>query len=65
MIDHNTRFVDKKRDPWQFGINVYKRRLDDHTPEYIPKVCRPYPRSKKKWATNYYPEVRENKNSSS
>ncbi|XP_049871631.1 39S ribosomal protein S30, mitochondrial [Pectinophora gossypiella] len=56
-IQHNTRFFEKKRQPWEYGINPYKRRLDEHLPPYIPKVVRPYPRSKKKFETTYYPDV--------
>lgn len=52
--------MDKRREPWEFGINPYKRRLDEHTPEYIPKCNREYPRSKKKWAKTYYPSIKDN-----
>ena len=48
--------MEKKLEPWQKGINVMLRRLDDHTAEYIPKCKRPYPRSKAKWAKTFYPK---------
>ncbi|CAK1542237.1 unnamed protein product [Leptosia nina] len=56
-IQHKTRFFEAKRRPFELGINPFKRRLDDHLPSYIPKVLRPYPRSKKKFETTYYPKV--------
>lgn len=55
-----TRPMDKKRDPWQFGVNVYDRRLDEHAREYIPRHLRPHPKKLKqvyKWAKTYYPKV--------
>ncbi|XP_026493267.2 large ribosomal subunit protein mL65 [Vanessa tameamea] len=56
-IKFNTRFFEAKRKPFEFDINPFNRRLDDHLPPYIPKVLRPYPRSKKKFETTYYPKV--------
>ncbi|KAL4713668.1 hypothetical protein ACJJTC_004199 [Scirpophaga incertulas] len=56
-IEHNTRFFEPKRRPFELGINPFKRRLDEHTPPYIPKVLRPYPKSRKKFETTYYPDV--------
>lgn len=56
-IQHNTRFFEAKRRPFERGINPYKRRLDEHLPPYIPKVLRSYPKSKKKFETTYYPKV--------
>lgn len=56
-IQHNTRFFERKVRPFERGVNPYKRRLDEHLPLYIPKVLRPYPRSKKKFETTYYPDV--------
>lgn len=56
-IEHNTRFFEAKRRPFELDINPFNRRLDDHLPPYIPKVLRPYPRSKKKFETTYYPDV--------
>ncbi|XP_015601452.1 28S ribosomal protein S30, mitochondrial [Cephus cinctus] len=56
MIDNKRRPMEKRREPWQFNINMGRRRLDDHTPEYIPKALRPGgPKSRKKWANTYYP----------
>ncbi|XP_016837802.1 28S ribosomal protein S30, mitochondrial [Nasonia vitripennis] len=60
MIDHKTRPMDKKRDAWQFNPNIWKRRMDEHTPEYVPKFKRSYPKSKpEKWAPNFYPTIRK------
>ncbi|XP_028167434.1 28S ribosomal protein S30, mitochondrial [Ostrinia furnacalis] len=56
-IKFDTRYHEKKRRPFELDINPYKRRLDEHLPPYIPKVLRPYPRSKKKFETTYYPDV--------
>lgn len=56
-IEFNTRFFERKVRPFEHGINPFKRRLNEHLPPYIPKVLRPYPRSKKKFETTYYPDV--------
>ncbi|XP_038221970.1 28S ribosomal protein S30, mitochondrial [Zerene cesonia] len=56
-IQHQTRFFEAKRRPFEFGISPYKRRLDEHLPTYIPKVLRPYPKARKKFETTYYPKV--------
>ncbi|CAH2242412.1 28S ribosomal protein S30, mitochondrial [Pararge aegeria] len=56
-IKFNTRFFEARRRPFEFDINPFKRRLDDHLPPYIPKVLRPYPKSRKKFETTYYPNV--------
>ncbi|CAH0724918.1 unnamed protein product, partial [Brenthis ino] len=56
-IQFKTRFFEARRRPFEWGINPFKRRLDEHLPPYIPKVLRPYPRSKKKFETTYYPKV--------
>jgi small subunit ribosomal protein S30 len=56
-IEHNTRPIERKTRPFEFGINPFKRRLNEHLPPYIPKALRPYPRSKKKFETTYYPDV--------
>lgn len=56
-IKFNTRFFEAKRRPFEWGINPFNRRLDEHLPPYIPKVLRPYPRSRKKFETTYYPKV--------
>ncbi|XP_076748855.1 mitochondrial ribosomal protein S30 [Xylocopa sonorina] len=59
MIDHKTRPMDKKRDPWEFGFNPHKRRLDHHTPVYIPRRLRANPKKRKvgRWAKAYYPDA--------
>ncbi|RVE41024.1 hypothetical protein evm_014325 [Chilo suppressalis] len=56
-IQHNTRFHEARRRPFELDINPFQRRLNEHLPPYIPKVLRPYPRSKKKFETTYYPDV--------
>ncbi|XP_025075488.1 uncharacterized protein LOC105432645 [Pogonomyrmex barbatus] len=57
IIQHKTRPMDKKREPWEFGIKMYKRRLDDHQPAYIPRFMRENPKKRKvgRWAKTYYP----------
>ncbi|XP_011867652.1 PREDICTED: 28S ribosomal protein S30, mitochondrial [Vollenhovia emeryi] len=57
LIKFKTRPIDKKREPWQFGINMFKRRLDDHKPPYIPRRLRENPKKRKigRWARMYYP----------
>lgn len=59
MIDHKTRPIDKKRDPWQFGYKPTKRRLDDHLPLYVPKCLRANPKKKRigRRAKMYYPDA--------
>ncbi|XP_011694126.1 PREDICTED: 28S ribosomal protein S30, mitochondrial [Wasmannia auropunctata] len=57
-ILHKTRPMDKKREPWEHGIRMYKRRLDDHQPPYIPRFLRDRSskkRGKGRWAKTYYP----------
>lgn len=56
-IKFNTRFHEARRRPFEFDINPFKRRLDEHLPPYIPKVLREYPRSRKKFEKTYYPKV--------
>lgn len=57
LIHHKTRPMDKKRDWWQFGKNIFKRRLDDHLPPYIPRCLRENPKKRKlgRWAKQFYP----------
>ncbi|XP_078052150.1 mitochondrial ribosomal protein S30 [Augochlora pura] len=59
LIKHSTRPMDKKRDPWQFGYEPFKRRMDDHQPIYIPRCLRENPKLRKKgrWAKTYYPDA--------
>lgn len=41
---------------FEIGQNPWKRRLDEHTPKYIPKHMRPGgPKSKEKWEKTYWP----------
>lgn len=58
ILRHKTRPMDKKREPWEFGIKMFKRRLDDHLPPYIPRRLRnPSPKKRKvgRWEKTYYP----------
>ncbi|KAL0128903.1 hypothetical protein PUN28_003932 [Cardiocondyla obscurior] len=57
LLKHKTRPLDKKREPWQFGINMFKRTLDDHQPAYIPRCLRKNPKKRSigRWAKTYYP----------
>nr|XP_033343091.1 28S ribosomal protein S30, mitochondrial [Megalopta genalis]XP_033343092.1 28S ribosomal protein S30, mitochondrial [Megalopta genalis] len=59
LIQHETRPMDKKRDPWQFGYNPFKRRMDDHKPIYIPRCHRENPSKRQigRWAKTYYPDA--------
>ncbi|XP_076230748.1 mitochondrial ribosomal protein S30 [Calliopsis andreniformis] len=59
LIDHKTRPMDKKRDPWQFGYNPMKRRMDDHLPIYVPRCLRKNPKKRQidRWAKTYYPDA--------
>uniref|UniRef100_A0A182YNB4 Uncharacterized protein n=1 Tax=Anopheles stephensi TaxID=30069 RepID=A0A182YNB4_ANOST len=58
-IDHKTRPMDAKRRPFEFGENMYKRRLDEHALKYIPRAVRPGgPKSRPKFESTYYPNVR-------
>ncbi|XP_012281803.1 28S ribosomal protein S30, mitochondrial [Orussus abietinus] len=55
-INHKTRPLDRRDTKWELGKPIINRRLDDHTPQYIPKALRPEgPKSKNKWAKTYYP----------
>lgn len=56
-IKFNMRFQEAKYRPFEIGKNMWKRRLDEHLPPYIPKVLRPYPKCRKKFEDTYYPDV--------
>lgn len=48
-MDARRRFFELNEDPWA-------RRMDEHTPRYIPKSLRPEgPKSRKKWEKTYWP----------
>lgn len=47
--------MEKRRTPWDFGVNPMLRRLDQHIPHYIPKDKRKPGAFKKKWEDTYYP----------
>ncbi|CAL1683583.1 unnamed protein product [Lasius platythorax] len=57
ILRHKTRPMDKKREPWEFGTKMFKRRLDDHQPPYIPRCLRTNPKKRKvgRWEKMYYP----------
>lgn len=56
-IDNVTKPLDPKRRFYELGVNPFARRLDDHTPVYIPKALRPGgPKSKDKWEKSFYPK---------
>ncbi|XP_011501135.1 PREDICTED: 28S ribosomal protein S30, mitochondrial [Ceratosolen solmsi marchali] len=44
-----------RKSPYDKGINVYNRKLDDHTPKYIPRCLRT--NRKLKWGKTFYPEI--------
>lgn len=55
-IDNKTRQLEPKRRFFELGINPWRRTLDQHAPEYIPKVVRPGgPKSKPRFKKTYYP----------
>ena len=55
-IDHETKFLDKKRRPFEYGIKPWNRKLDERLPRYIPRVHRPHlPRWKGRYAKEYFP----------
>ncbi|XP_044259375.1 28S ribosomal protein S30, mitochondrial isoform X2 [Tribolium madens] len=55
-IDHQTRFMDKKRRPFEFKMKPSNRRLDERLPRYIPRALRPHlPRHKGRYAKEYFP----------
>lgn len=55
-VDHKTRPMEPKRRFFELDINPWRKRLDQHNPEYIPKVVRPGgPKSKPKFEKTYYP----------
>ncbi|KZC06833.1 28S ribosomal protein S30, mitochondrial [Dufourea novaeangliae] len=58
-IHHKTRPMDKKRDPWEFGFKPSKRRLNFHSPAYIPRCLRENPKKRHigRRAKTYYPDA--------
>lgn len=58
-VDNKTRQMEPKRRPFELGLNMYKRRMDEHALKYIPRQVRPNgPKSKPKFESTYYPSVR-------
>lgn len=55
-IKFNTRPIDPRRRFFELNKDPWERRLDEHTPEFIPKWSRPGGiRSPIKWKPTYYP----------
>lgn len=55
-IDHDTKPMEPKRRFFELSINPFRRRLNEHMPEYIPRHKRARgPWDKKKWDATYYP----------
>ncbi|XP_055913810.1 28S ribosomal protein S30, mitochondrial [Eupeodes corollae] len=55
-IDNKTRQMEAKRRFFELGINPWRRTLDQHAKEYIPKAVRPGgPKSKPRFKKTYYP----------
>lgn len=55
-IDHKHRAMEPKRRFFERGVNPWARTLDQHCPEYIPKVVRPGGvKSPHKFKKHYYP----------
>lgn len=56
-IDHPTRPFDKKLRFWELGINPFRRELDEHKPEYVPRKFRPAGiHDKYRYKPTYYPK---------
>ncbi|XP_046825717.1 28S ribosomal protein S30, mitochondrial [Vespa crabro] len=56
LIDNKMCPMMKKRHPFQFGISVMKRKLDDHALKYVPKCFRVNPKKKLgNWEQTFYP----------
>lgn len=56
-IDNKTLPLVAKRRFFELNVNPFNRRLDEHTPVYVPKAVRPGgPKSKvDRWEKTYYP----------
>ncbi|XP_055844922.1 28S ribosomal protein S30, mitochondrial [Episyrphus balteatus] len=55
-IDNKTRRMEPKRRFFELDINPWRRTLDQHAKEYIPKAVRPGgPKSKPRFKKTYYP----------
>ncbi|KAF7392931.1 hypothetical protein HZH66_008764 [Vespula vulgaris] len=56
LIDNKTCPMMKKRHPFQFGISVMNRKLNDHALKYVPKCLRVNPKKKLgNWEQTFYP----------
>ncbi|XP_077298426.1 mitochondrial ribosomal protein S30 [Arctopsyche grandis] len=55
-INHEVRFMDAKRRPFELKQNAFARKLNDHIPKYIPKVLRTGRNYKRAWQRSFYPE---------
>ncbi|XP_076258668.1 mitochondrial ribosomal protein S30 [Rhynchophorus ferrugineus] len=55
-IDHDTRFMDKRRRFFEFLEKPNRRALNDRLPKYIPRALRPdLPKNKGRRANEYWP----------
>lgn len=55
-IDNKTRPMEARRRFFEVFVDPWKRTLDQHQKEYIPRQVRPEgPKSKKKWKPTFYP----------
>lgn len=55
-IDHQTRFMEKRRRPFELFYKQTDRKLNDRLPNYIPRALRPdLPRHKGRYAKEYFP----------
>ncbi|XP_017082049.1 39S ribosomal protein S30, mitochondrial [Drosophila eugracilis] len=55
-IDNNTRAMDARRRFFELDINPWKRRLDQHDKEYVPRAVRPDVRkNQNRFKKTYYP----------
>lgn len=59
-IDNKTLPLAAKRRFFELNVNPFLRRLDEHTPVYVPKAVRPGgPKGKDKWEKTYYPGAKQ------
>lgn len=55
-INHQTRPMEAKRRPFELKQNAFARKLNDHTPRYVPKNLRMGRNSTRTWERTFYPE---------
>lgn len=55
-IDNKTRPLEARRRFFEVFVNPWKRRMDQHVQEYVPKALRPgVPKNKNRFRPTYYP----------